>query len=404
MSRSRNPYVITPELAAVQLGLLYRVYGIEEVERYFNQLDDILLDYPVYLALLRCYAIVKYVEKAEATMERIRNFNSRSALPYNEMLGLYSLKREYSKIEALTREMHDKSIAYNRITYKILLTAYARSDVERMERLLVKMESDDWDFVDFWSYAAVVKGYLNGGALEKAYALLIKAESLIGVHGRSSVYLSLITYYATLQKKEDVYRVWNLLPEFAELARCYYVTMISSLVKLDDLDGARKIMEEWEGTSAAFDVEITNLVIRAYCKKGDVGGAEVILKRLMDAGKELNAQTFSHMALGYLKNEKMEKAVEFTKKAFLTSLPSWKPNLIVVAASLEYLQNKGDADGMQELLMLLGKYGSSSDDVKEIIERFSSNRKPNTENQNETAAKEGFYVPFFSSTAGGKYS
>ncbi|XP_047954047.1 pentatricopeptide repeat-containing protein At2g20710, mitochondrial-like isoform X2 [Salvia hispanica] len=404
MSRSRNQYVITPKLAAIQLDLLFKVYGIDEVEKYFNKLDHILLDYPVYVALLNCYAMVKYVEKAEQVMECIRKFKSRSTMPYNVMLSLYCTNREHVKLEALAREMQDEGIVYNRLTYEILLKGYARFDLERMERLLVKMEADYWDYINFHTYATAAKGYLKAGDSEKAYALLRKAESLTGVHGGSSTYLSLITYYAAMQRTEDVYRVWNLLPDFAELSNKYYVTMISSLEKLEDLDGARNILEEWEGTNADFDIEIPNLVIRAYCKKGGVRDAEIILKRLMDAGKELNALTFSHMALGYLKDGQMEKTVEFTKKAFLASLPSWKPNLIVVSACLEYLQEKKDANGMQEMLMLLEKYGSSKDGVKDIIQRFSSNEKPKTENRNKTAATGDFYIPLFSSIYGGKTS
>ncbi|XP_047954048.1 pentatricopeptide repeat-containing protein At2g20710, mitochondrial-like isoform X4 [Salvia hispanica] len=315
-----------------------------------------------------------------------------------------SRNQEHVKLEALAREMQDEGIVYNRLTYEILLKGYARFDLERMERLLVKMEADYWDYINFHTYATAAKGYLKAGDSEKAYALLRKAESLTGVHGGSSTYLSLITYYAAMQRTEDVYRVWNLLPDFAELSNKYYVTMISSLEKLEDLDGARNILEEWEGTNADFDIEIPNLVIRAYCKKGGVRDAEIILKRLMDAGKELNALTFSHMALGYLKDGQMEKTVEFTKKAFLASLPSWKPNLIVVSACLEYLQEKKDANGMQEMLMLLEKYGSSKDGVKDIIQRFSSNEKPKTENRNKTAATGDFYIPLFSSIYGGKTS
>ncbi|XP_042038418.1 pentatricopeptide repeat-containing protein At2g20710, mitochondrial-like [Salvia splendens] len=404
MSRSRNQYVITQKLAAVQLDLLFKVHGIDEVEKYFNELDDVLLDYPVYVALLNCYAMVKYVEKADQVMERIRKFNSRSTMPYNVMLSLYCTNREHVKLEALARDMQDEGIVYNRLTYEILLKAYARFDLELMERLLAKMESDDWDYINFHTYATAAKGYLKAGDSEKAYALLRKAESLTGVHGGSSTYLSLITYYAAMQRTADVYRIWNLVPDFAELSNKYYVTMISSLEKLEDLDGARNILEEWEGTNTAFDIEIPNLVIRAYCKKGDVGDAEIILKRLMDSGKELNALTFSHMALGYLKDGQMEKAVEFTKKAFLASVPSWKPNLIVVSACLEYLQEKRDANGMQEMLMLLEKCGSSKDVIKDIIQRFSSNEKPKTENQNKTAATGDFYIPLFSSISSGKTS
>ncbi|KAH6789587.1 hypothetical protein C2S51_004593 [Perilla frutescens var. frutescens] len=387
MCRSRNRFAITPGLVAVQLDLLLKVHGLEQAEKYFNGLEDSLVDFPVYVALMNCYAEAKYLVKAEATMNCIKKLGCWTTLPYNIMLRLYSQERKHEKLNALVQEMQIEGIVYDKITYKILLQAYARSDLEQMERLLVKMESDCRVIVDYHSYAAAAKGYLKAGALDKAFVFLKKAESMIGeVHGRISAYLSLITYYATMQRKEDVYRIWNLLPSIAELRNNAYVAMISSLVKLDDLDGARNVLEEWEGTTEPFDIQIPNLVIRAYCKKGDVGAAEIVLKELVDNGKEPNAHTLSHMALGYFKNGRMEKAVEVKKKAIVANLAGWKPNLIVVVACLEYLQSKGDTYGIQEMLMLLEKYGSSLG-VEEIRGRFW---KP-------TAAINDYYIPYFTS-------
>lgn len=382
MSSSRKRYAITPELVAIQLDLLLKVHGLEQVEKYFNQLEDGSIDLPVYTALMNCYGEAKFLEKAEATMEHIRKFDSSSVLPYNILLRLYYVKQKHDQLDALVQQMQDEGIVYDKITHKILLNAYTRYDLEQMEKLLVKMELDGRFTVDFDSYATAAKGYLKAGAFDKAIVLLKKAESLIGVRASSTAYLSLITYYATMQRKEDVHRIWGLLPEVAKLYNNAYVSMISSLVKVDDLDGARKILEEWEGTSNTFDIQIPNLVIRAYCKKGNVGDAAVMVKRLVDAGEEPNAQTLSHMALGYLKNGEMEKAAEMKKKAFLCNLRGWQPNLIVVGGCIEYLQNKGDAYGIKEMLVLLEKF-SSLEGVKEIRRRFSD-----------------YYIPFFSSTVG----
>lgn len=392
MSRSKGIYAIHPVLAADQLDLVYRVHGIEQAEKFFNRLEDYLVDYPVYIALLKCYVEVKYHGQAESTMNCIRKFNSPSALPYTMMLSLYCSCRQYEKLDALVQEMQEKGILHDKVTYSILLKAYACFDVEKMEKTLMEMESDYRVSVYFHSYAKVAKGYIKADAFEKAYELLKKSERKIGDYRRIDAYLSLIDCYATMQKKEDVYRVLNMFPDFAELSNCVYNAMIKSLVKLDDLEPAKKILELWEETNLSFDIRIPNLVIRGCCEKGDVREAEIIVKRLVDSGRKLNAQTFKHMALGYAINGEMEKAVEMKKKAIRKCKA---PDLIVAEACLEYLQSKGDGDGMREFLMLLEKFSSSSDYVKEIMERFSSNdgKPPKTGRD-----VQGFYVPLF--TAG----
>ncbi|KAI3444761.1 hypothetical protein Pfo_001426 [Paulownia fortunei] len=371
---------ITPGHIAVQLDLISKVHGAEQAEHYFNSLEDSLLVLPVYGALLNCYAGAKSLEKAEAIMEEIRKLNSSSNLYYNTMLSLYSQMGKHEKLDSLMQEMESKGIVFDECTYNIRLNAYAvSSDIEGMEKLLMKMEVDPQVTANFRTYVTAAKGYLKAGALEKASVVLKKAEHLIKRQERQSAYGVLITFYATMQKEEDVYRLWNLLQKDGKLYNRNYICMITSLEKLDDLDGAKKILEEWEENNIYFDIRIPNLVICAYCKKGHVREAEFILNRLIETGKEPSASTWSRMALGYYKNAQMEKAVEMTKKAILTSFPGWKPDLPTVAACLEYLKKKGDADGIQEILLLLEKCGKFSVGFKERIERYMWDGKPRPE-------------------------
>lgn len=358
MSRSMEHFEVTPGHVAIQLDLISKVRGVEQAENFFNGLEDRLKDFPVYSALLNCYAEAKLLEKAEATMEKVKKFGSHKNLSYNTMLSLYSKMGMHEKLDLLMQEMKSEGIDFNIVTYNIRLNAYADSDLEGMEKFLAKMEADPQVSDNLYTYTIAAKGYIKAGALEKASLALKRAEQLIADGRKRFEYGPLISLYATMQKKEDVYRLWNELGKCEKLQYGSYVYILTALEKLDDLDGAKKILEDWEEKSASSDIRIPNIVIGAYCRKGDVGEAEVILKRLLENGKKPCAKTWSHMALGYHKNGRMEEAVEMTKKAFLAAFSGWKPDHATVAACLEHLKNKGDENETQEILMLLEKYGS----------------------------------------------
>ncbi|KAL3616483.1 hypothetical protein CASFOL_039873 [Castilleja foliolosa] len=376
-----------PGHIGIHLDLISKVRGLKQAEHYFNSLDKSLLVYPVYGALLNCYADTKALEKAEAVMDKIRDLNSRSNLDYNTMLSLYSRTNNHAKLQSLIQEMENKGIVFDEFTYNIRLNAYATScNIAKMEMLVMKMEADPEVTISSITYITAAKGYLKAGLREKALSALKKAELLIRNHERQTTYGVLITVYAAMREKENVYRLWDLLLKKVGGKTYYrnYSCMLTSLEKLDDLEGVGKIYSEWEeknnnknnnSNSSYFDIRISNLVISAYCKKGLVREAEGVLGRVLGNGKEATASTWSHMALGYCVNSEMEKAVEMTKKAFRASFPEWKPDVKTVAACLEYLKKEGDGNGIREILMLLEKCGKFSTWFNERVERYACNDK-----------------------------
>lgn len=357
MSRNLKDFTVSPGHVAIQLDLTSKVFGLEQAEQFFNGLEDILKDSRVYSALLNCYAGAKSLERAEATMEKIREFDSRSSLPYNTMMSLYSKMGMHDKVDLIMREMESKGIDFSTVTYNVRLNVYAdHSDLEGMEKLLMKIEADPLVSDKYRSYCIAAKGYIKAGASEKALAALKKAELRIESRQRRFAYGPLISLYATMQKRDEVCRVWNLLQKCGKLRYESYVYIIPALEKLDDLDGAKKILEEWEEENLSSDIRVPNLVIGAFCRKGDVGEAEVILKRVIEGGRKPYSKTWSLMALGYLKSGQMDEAVEMTKKACLAAFSGWKPDHATVAACLEHLKKKGDEKETQELLVLLDKF------------------------------------------------
>ncbi|KAF9611035.1 hypothetical protein IFM89_026386 [Coptis chinensis] len=61
--------------------------------------------------------------------------------------------------------------------------------------------------------------------------------------------------------------------------------MIRSLVKLDDIAAAEKILEEWESGCSFNDFRIPNLLIAAYCKNGLLEKAKKLINLIIEKGK-----------------------------------------------------------------------------------------------------------------------
>nr|TKS11775.1 pentatricopeptide repeat-containing protein [Populus alba] len=67
---------------AVRLDLISKVHGLEQAEEYYNSIPDHLRGTQVYGALLNCYAHKRHLEKAEATMQKMRELGLVQTLSY----------------------------------------------------------------------------------------------------------------------------------------------------------------------------------------------------------------------------------------------------------------------------------------------------------------------------------
>ncbi|KAK7324718.1 hypothetical protein VNO77_28514 [Canavalia gladiata] len=352
MSDEMN-YDLSPVDIAKRIELISRVHGLEQTETFLRSIPDAKIGFKIYAALLRCYTQHKSLDKAEAVMDQIRRLGSvHLTVFYNMMLKLYVQMGKYEKLDTLMQEMTEKDIC-NSATFTIRLNAYvAASDIKGMEKLLMRMEADPLATVNWYTYAAAANGYLRVRNFEKAMTMLKKSEHLAGGKTRRLAYESLLTMYSVVGNKDEVYRLWNRCKSLKNCHNSSYVSMLSSLVKMDDIDGAEKILEEWESTCTHFDVRIPNLMISAYCICGQADKAEAYIRRLLDSGKELDGRAWDRLAGGYRMDNDMEKAVQAMKKAVLAKRPGWRPNPFTLVACIKFLKEKGDLELALEILKL----------------------------------------------------
>ncbi|CAL5406491.1 unnamed protein product [Camellia sinensis] len=368
----RQYYKLSPTDVAVRLELISRVCGLERAEIFFNSISTNLKSFHAYGALLRVYVREKYVVKAEAIMQKMREMGmATTSFPYNMMISLYSKIGEHSKIHMLIQEMENLGIPLDMFTLKTQISAYAMaSDISRMEKILNHIEEDPYCIADWEVYSVAANGYLKVGLIEKALTVLKKMEGTMPV-GRKLAFQHLVSLYSSTGLKDEVYRVWNIYRPLNEVHNPSYSVMISSLAKLDDIEGAEKIFQEWETICTFYDFRVLNRLLVAYCRKGLFDKAELAISKAIE-GRRPFASSWIILAVGYMQNKQMDKAVEMLKKALLVGRTrGWRPNSSTLDAFLEYLEGQGDVEVMEEIIMLLEDTGALTKDSYNRLLRTS---------------------------------
>ncbi|XP_015899696.3 pentatricopeptide repeat-containing protein At2g20710, mitochondrial [Ziziphus jujuba] len=374
-------YPLTYGDVAIRLDLISKVHGIEQVENYFNSVPRQLKSLEVYGALLNCYAHAELVEKAEAVMQQMRDIGlARSTLSYNVLLNLYYKTGCYEKMENLLHEMEEKGIGQDGVTYAIQISAYAaNSDAEGIDKILTRMETDH-EVLDWSTYSTAANGCIRVGLLDKGLSMLKKSEELISTaKKKSAAYEHILTQYAALGKKDEVLKLCELFDKNLKVYNRGYISMITSLLKFDDIESAEKIFEVWETQNLNYDIRIPNLLIAAYCRKGLFEKAESLFNRVIDKGGQPDAKTWHYLTALYIKKDQMQKAAEAIKQEMSVVKFFWKPSRDSLVAYLEYLKGKGNLEGAEEIIRLVGDKGFVSVDIQERLLNYIQDVESNSQ-------------------------
>lgn len=355
---------------AIRLDLISKVHGIEQAENYFENIPKQLKAREVYCTLLNCYAHVKLVEKAEATVEKMRDLGfARTSLAYNVLLSLYYKTGNTDKFDVLLNVMEESGIGCDRFTYGIRLSAYtAASDHEGIDKVLAEWESNPGFQLNWTSYSVAANGYVKVGNVEKALEMLEKSEKLISSSERQrEAYEYLMTQYAVLGKKDDVVRLWELYSKHMKIYNKGYIAIITSFLKLSDVESAEKIYEEWESRNLTFDIRIPNFLICAYARRGLFDKAEAFLNRVILKGGKPGTGSWFTLAGEYLDHNQTEKAVELMRRALSNEGPQWTSNKSALAVCLRLMRKRADLEGAKEFIRQLGDKCVIPVSVQEIL-------------------------------------
>ncbi|TVT96808.1 hypothetical protein EJB05_57976, partial [Eragrostis curvula] len=272
---------------AIRLDLIHKVRGIQAAENYFDDLPDPAKNHRTYGALLNCYCSEKMEEKAADLYRKMDELGiTSSTLPINNLMTLYMKLGQHRKVDSLFEEMKVKNVKPVSLTCCILMTSYAASNkIDAIEELLKEMAEKDVDLQ--WSaYSTLASIYVNANLVEKAESALKKLEELVCDSDDRQPFDFLMSLYASAGNLSEVNRVWGVIKaKFFKVTNTSYLGMLQALYKLNDLDRLKQIFEEWESSYEAYDMRLTNMMIRAHLKKHkDAEGAERFCKCLRTLG------------------------------------------------------------------------------------------------------------------------
>ncbi|KAJ1381524.1 Tetratricopeptide-like helical domain superfamily [Sesbania bispinosa] len=352
---SKGLFPISPSARAVQLDLVGRVRGLDNVESYFQSLSDRDKTEKLHGALLNCYVRERLVDKSLSQMQKMKDMGFVSVLSYNNIMCLYTQTQQLEKVPSVLAMMREDGVSPDIFSYRICINSYgARSDLVNMEKLLEEVERESHIDTDFITYSVVANFYIKAGMKEKALICLRKCEDK--AKHNAIAYNHLIAHYANLGNKNVMMRLWKLQKDNCKKQfNREYITMLGCLVKLGDLDQAEKILDEWELSGNTYDFRVPNIVLIGYSNRGLIEKAETMLRSMVEKGKTPTPNSWAIIASGYVAKKNMEKAIQCMKEAVGVKAENknWRPKANVISSILSWAASNRDIEEVEDFVSSL---------------------------------------------------
>ncbi|KAL1209570.1 putative pentatricopeptide repeat-containing protein [Cardamine amara subsp. amara] len=159
--------------------------------------------------------------------------------PFNSMMSLYSQLGKRNMVNKLLYEMEENKVKPDNVTANIFLKAYAAvSDVNAMEMFMRTMRVDE-EGIKLKRDTMV--------AMAKAYVEVCSEGKAIEMYGDVA------------GSAGEVHTLWEVCKKKGKASEEEYRRVISSLLKLDDFEGAEKIYGEWR--KKAHELELVKIKI-----------------------------------------------------------------------------------------------------------------------------------------------
>lgn len=341
---------------ALRLSIVCKLRGIDEAEKYFASLPDAAKTSPTYGALLNCYCAEKLIDKALAHFKEMDELNFANAVAFNNLMGLYMKVGQPEKVPPLVQEMKQKNIQLTSYSYGVLIQSYGcLNDLDGVERVANEVQLQNKTTRDWTIYSCIAAAYIRAGQSEKSKAALKKLEQFLdsSYNPDRAAYNHLISLCANSGNSEYVTRVWDKLKSrFKSCNNLSYLNMLYSLSRLNDVEGMKKCLQEWELSYQMYDVRLPIAVIDTCLKSGMIEEAELLLK---DATRRAGEQTWkSHVSLMkyYLGKHQIDSALRHMELAIDNRWKQFRANRNLF---LEYFMKEKDVDGAEKFCHALKK-------------------------------------------------
>ncbi|KAJ1439559.1 Tetratricopeptide-like helical domain superfamily [Sesbania bispinosa] len=262
-------------------------------------------------------------------------------------------------------EMKEKNVQLDIYSYNIWLSSSgSQGSVEKMEQVFEEMAKDPTIVPNWTTFSTMATMYIKMDQFEKAEECLRKVESRI--KGRDRIpFHYLLSLYGSVGNKDEVYRVWNTYKSiFPSIPNLGYHAIISSLVRMDDIEGAEQLYEEWVSVRSSNDARIGNLLIGWYVKNGNTDKALSFFQHMTEEGGYANSNTWELLSEGHIADKRISEALSCLEKAFTTDgSKSWRPRPLNLSAFFKLCEDQDDMASAEVLIGLLRQSGFLKDEA-----------------------------------------
>ncbi|KAJ6681840.1 hypothetical protein OIU74_020161 [Salix koriyanagi] len=365
---NQNDFRLTPGHHALMMELIVKVNGLNRAGEYFERISGSASKKSASLPLLHGYVKERDIVKAESFMIKL----SSSGLlvtphPYNEMMKLYMALSLYEKVPLVIAEMKRNKLCRNVLSYNLWMGAFGEVfEVAKAEMVYMEMVSDESVEVGWSTLASLANVYIKAGFVDKALLVLKDAEMKLSSNGRLG-YFFLITLYSSLKNKEGVLRLWEASKAAGGRIPCAdYMCVISCLVKAGDLVAAERVFAEWETNCS-----------RCICAEWiDGKKAESFHLHTVERGGCPNYKTWEILMEGWVKSQKMDKAIDAMRKAFSAlklERCDWRPSHSILMAIAEHFEKHGNFEDANHYIKAVHGLGVATLPLYKLFLRMSLN-------------------------------
>ncbi|KAF9611034.1 hypothetical protein IFM89_026385 [Coptis chinensis] len=269
---------------AIRLDLISKVYGIKEVENYFDSIPEKSRGVKVYRILFNCHVNEKSIEKVELLLHKMRELGLSLGKPdYHALLKLYFQEGQYEKADDLMDEMKEKGIWQDNLIYALCLSACVAA---------LKMNE-----VSQWMSD---RRYIPLAEVDVAD----KLDLISKVHGIEQAEKC----FDTISKKIKKLGLVKTRHRYKLLLNLYWKA--GQFEKLDSL------MEEMKENGVHADKFSLSIRMFAYAANSDIEGMEKKIQRIeADLNTIMDWNCYATTVNGFIRVGLIDKALEMLKNS-----------------------------------------------------------------------------------------
>ncbi|KAK1318108.1 Pentatricopeptide repeat-containing protein [Acorus calamus] len=297
---------------ASRTDLIAKVFGMFEAEKYVKNIPESFQGELVYRTLLANCVFAFNTRKAEEIVNKIKQLKLPiSTFVCNQLLMLYN-RSDRSKVQGVLKMMEKENVKPSSKTYSILINIKGRAgDIDGMEKVIGTMKADAIE-TNFQMQAMVAKHYISAGLTEKAEEILKEMEAG-DLKKNRGVCKDLLRLYASLNKPDEVARVWEIVkptPYLGEL-----LSLIEAWGKLGRVEEAEAVFETILKTWKKPPPRSYTILMSVYANHGLLSKGKELAKNMSQSGASVGPLTWDALVKLYVGAGELEKADSILHKA-----------------------------------------------------------------------------------------